>query len=117
MMCDLARPHIIHYFCLNALPITQAKTITNPKIAKTMGRYTDQHIPLATSFKALPQRPMTSIDRITRYPLGRESRVQGTPQHACSQFCFGGKDHLFWDIGCSRALRVLGRYNSRSTRV
>jgi hypothetical protein len=31
----------------------------------------------------------------------------GTPQHAGSQFWFGGKDNLFWDIGSLTPLLIL----------
>src|ERR1700681_2395317 len=35
-----AVPHITHYFFLNTLPITNANTTTNPKIANNTGKYT-----------------------------------------------------------------------------
>src|SRR5947209_20380736 len=50
---------------------------------------------------------MASIDRIARHPPSRKSCIQSTPEHACGQFWFGGKDDLFWHIGCSTTIRIL----------
>ena len=66
-----------------------------------------QRIRLLAGLETCSQRTMTSIDRIPGHPLGGQTRVQGTPQHACSQLRFGGKDHLFWHICFSTALGVL----------
>src|SRR2546429_9606144 len=50
---------------------------------------------------------MPPIARAPGPPLGGDTSVQGTPQHACSQLRFRGKDHLFWHICFSTSLPIL----------
>jgi hypothetical protein len=51
---------------------------------------------------------MTPIDGLTSHPLGPEPGVQRAPEHACRQFRFAGKGDLFWHMGGSPSLWILG---------